>query len=129
VRRPGKDITVVSYSLMVHRALKAAENLEKEGVDVEIIDVRSLNPLDKETILRSVEKTGRLLIVHQACATGGFGAEIAAVVAKEGFELLISPIHRLGALDVPVPFSPGLENHVVPDEKRIEAEILKIVNS
>lgn len=128
IKREGKDLTVVSYSLMVHRVLRAAEELEREGIHIEVIDLRSLNPLDKKTILESVEKTGRLLIVHQACTTGGFGAEIAAMVSREGFEFLISPIHRLGALDVPVPFSPELENFVIPNERRIVEEVLSIVS-
>lgn len=128
IKREGKDLTVVSYSLMVHRVLRAAEGLEREGIHIEVIDLRSLNPLDKKTILESVEKTGRLLIVHQACTTGGFGAEIAATVSKEGFEFLISPIHRLGARDVPVPFSPELENFVIPNERRIVEEVLSIVS-
>jgi len=128
IKREGMDITVVTYSLMTRRVLSAAEELDKQGVQIEVIDIRTLNPLDKGTILQSVEKTGRLLIVHQACTTGGFGAEIAAIVAKEGFELLVGPIHRLGALDVPVPFSPGLENFVVPNEPRIVEEVLRILN-
>lgn len=128
IKREGKDLTVVSYSLMVHRVLGAAEELERKGIHIEVIDLRSLNPLDKKTILESVEKTGRLLIVHQACTTGGFGAEIAATVSREGFEFLISPIHRLGARDVPVPFSPELENFVIPNERRIVEEVLSIVS-
>jgi pyruvate dehydrogenase E1 component beta subunit len=112
---------------MVQKALKAAEILEQQDIRIEVVDLRSLNPLDKETILRSTEKTGRLLIVHQAATTSGFGAEIAALVAREGFEFLISPIRRLGALDVPVPFSPKLENHVVPNEEKIVAEVLNMV--
>lgn len=128
IKREGKDLSVVSYSLMVHKVLKAAEELEKQDIHIEVIDLRTLNPLDKKTILQSVEKTGRVLIVHQANVTGGFGAEIAAMVAQEGFEFLISPIHRLGALDVPVPFSPVLENYVVPNEQNIIEEVLSMVN-
>jgi pyruvate/2-oxoglutarate/acetoin dehydrogenase E1 component len=128
IRREGKDVTVVTYSLMVHRTLKAAEALAQEGIDCEVIDLRTLSPLDKTAILKSVEKTGRLLIVHQACTTGGFGAEIAAMVAQEGFELLTAPIRRLGALDVPVPYSPVLENYVIPDDKRIAEEIRQMVS-
>ena len=128
IKREGKDLTVISYSLMVHRILRAAEELDKQGVHIEVIDLRTLNPLDKTTILKSVEKTGRLLIVHQASITSGFGAEIAAMVAKEGFDLLVSPIYRLGARDVPVPFSPKLEDFVVPNEHRIVEEVLNIVN-
>ena len=128
IKREGKDMTVVSYSLMVHRVLKAAEELEKKGVNIEVIDLRTLNPLDKKTILKSVEKTGRLLIVHQAGTTSGFGAEIAAMVAQEGFDLLVSPVHRLGGLDVPMPFSPEMENFVVPDEANIIDEVLGMMN-
>jgi pyruvate/2-oxoglutarate/acetoin dehydrogenase E1 component len=128
IKREGKDITVISYSLMVHRVLKAARELAKQGIEAEVIDLRTLNPLDKEAILTSVEKTGRLLIVHQACTTCGFGAEIAAMVAEKGFDLLTAPIHRLGALDVPVPYSPVLENFVVPNEQKIAEKILSIVS-
>ncbi len=128
IKREGKDLTLVCYSLMVQKALKAAEQLEKQDIHIEIIDLRTLNPLDKKTIMDSVEKTGRLLIVHQACTTGGFGGEIAAMVAREGFEFLIGPIHRLGALDVPVPFSPVQEDYVVPNEKKIIEEIITMVN-
>jgi pyruvate/2-oxoglutarate/acetoin dehydrogenase E1 component len=128
IKREGKDITVISYSLMVHRVLRAANELVKQGIETEVIDLRTLNPLDRETILSSVEKTGRLLIVHQACTTCGFGAEIAAMVAEKGFDLLTAPIHRLGALDVPVPYSPPLENFVIPNEQKIAEKILSIVS-
>ena len=128
IKREGKDITVISYSLMVHRVLRAANELAKQGIETEVIDLRTLNPLDKETVLASVEKTGRLLIVHQACTTCGFGAEIAAMVAEKGFDLLTAPIHRLGALDVPVPYSPPLENFVIPNEQKIAEKILSIVS-
>lgn len=129
IKREGRDITVVTYSMMVPRSLKAAEALAKEGIEAEVVDLRTLAPLDKETILRSVEKTGRLLIVHQACKTGGFGGEIAAMVAQEGFEFLMSPIQRLGALDVPIPYSPVLENYVIPTEERIAEKIRSAVNA
>jgi pyruvate dehydrogenase E1 component beta subunit len=85
--------------------------------------------LDKKAILSSVEKTGRLLIVHQACKTGGFGAEIAAMVAEEGFEYLVAPIRRLGSLDVPVPFSPKLEDYVLPNEQKIVKEVMEMVGA
>ncbi len=129
IKREGRDITVVTYSMMVQRSLKAAEALAKEGIEAEVVDLRTLAPLDKETILKSVEKTGRLLIVHQACKTGGFGGEIAAMVAQEGFEFLISPIQRVGALDVPIPYSPVLENYVIPTEERIAEKIRSVVNA
>jgi len=129
VVREGKDLTVVATSLMVHRVLNAAKDLEKLGVDIELIDPRTLNPLDKGTILSSVKKTGRLMIVHQGCKTSGFGAEIGAVVAEEGFEYLISPIRRVGSFDVPVPFSRKLEDYVVPNEQRIAKEILSMLEA
>jgi len=128
IKREGRDITIISYALMVHRVLKSAEAVANEGIQAEVIDLRTLSPLDKETILKSVEKTGRLLIVHQSCTTGGFGAEIAALVAEEGFELLTTPIQRLGALDVPVPYSPVLEDYVVPNEQKIAEKIRGMVN-
>ena len=127
VMRPGKDVTVVATSLMVTRALKAAETLSAQGVDVEVIDPRTVSPLDKKTILASVEKTGRLMVVHQASKTGGFGAEIAAMVLEEGFEYLISPLRRVAAHDVPIPFNPTLEDFVIPNEERIVREVLEMV--
>jgi pyruvate/2-oxoglutarate/acetoin dehydrogenase E1 component len=125
--REGKDVTVVATSLMVGKALTAAQELEKKDIQIEVIDPRTLYPLDKETILASVQKTGRLLIVHQACKTGGFGGEIAAMVAEEGFDYLVSPIRRVGSYDVPVPFSPILEDFVIPNEERIIEEVLTMV--
>lgn len=127
IMREGKDLTVVATSLMVHKVLDAAKELEKGGIQIEVIDPRTLNPLDKTTILSSVQKTGRLLVVYQACKTGGFGAEVAAMVAEEGFNYLISPVRRLASLDVPVPFSPILENVVVPNEQKIVKEVLDMV--
>jgi len=127
IMREGKDVTVVATSLMVTRALNAAQELEKRGIGIEVIDPRTLYPLDKEAILASVQKTGRLLVVHQACKTGGFGGEIAAMVAEEGFDSLVSPIRRLGSYDVPVPFSPKLEDFVIPNEERIVGEVLAMV--
>jgi len=104
---------------MVHQSLKAAEQLSKRGIDVEVIDPRTLVPLDKKTITESVEKTGRLLIVEEDCKTCGVGAEIAAIVAEEAFDFLESPIKRIAEPDTPIPFSPVLENYVIPDEKAI----------
>jgi pyruvate/2-oxoglutarate/acetoin dehydrogenase E1 component len=127
IMREGKDVTVVATSLMVGKALTAAQELEKKDIQIEVIDPRTLYPLDKETILASVQKTGRLLIVHQACKTGGFGGEIAAMVAEEGFDYLIGPIRRVGSYDVPVPFSPMLEDFVIPNEERIIEEVLAMV--
>jgi len=121
VKRQGNDITVVAISRSVNRALKAAEALEKDGIDLEIVDPRTLKPLDEDMILNSVKKTGRVMIVHEACKTGGFGAEIAAIVAEKGFDYLDTPIKRVAALDSPIPFNPRLEDYIVPNEGDIIA--------
>jgi pyruvate dehydrogenase E1 component beta subunit len=109
---------------MVPRCLKIAGELAEKGVDAEVVDIRSLVPLDKEALIASVKKTGKVLIVHEACQTGGFGGEIAAVIAEsEAFSFLEAPVRRLGGLDVPIPFNPGLEAQVVPTEEKITAAI------
>ena len=127
VKREGTDVTVVTYSLMVHRCLSAAEKLSKEGIDVEVIDLRSLSPLDIETVIVSVKKTNKVAIVHQASLTGGVGSEIGMRIVEAAFDYLDGPIKRIGSLDVPVPFSPPLEDFVVPTEEKIAEEIKKIV--
>lgn len=126
VKREGKDVTVVTYSLMVHRCLTAAEKLYREGIEAEVIDLRTLSPLDIETILDSVKKTNKMAIVHQACLRGGLGAEIGIRVTEAAFDYLDAPIKRIGSLDVPVPFSPPLEDFVVPTEEKIVEEIRKM---
>ena len=115
----------------MHEALAAAETLDKEGVSVEIVDPRSLVPLDAETICNSVRKTGRLVIADEAGPTAGFSAEIAAVVAEDAatFERLAAPVKRVCALQVPIPYSPVLENHVFPDRNRIIAGIREVLNA
>ncbi|WP_018086079.1 alpha-ketoacid dehydrogenase subunit beta [Desulfurispora thermophila] len=127
IKREGRDVTVVATSAMVHRALAAAETLAGEGIEVEVVDPRTLVPFDKETLLRSVEKTGRLVIVHEAVKTGGIGGEIAAIVAEEGFDFLDAPIKRVAAPFTPVPFSPPLEAAYIPDENKIIQAIREIV--
>lgn len=109
VVREGRDVTIVSYSIMMEKALEAADMLAKEGINAEVIDLRTISPIDKETILNSVSKTKRLAIAHEAVKTGGVGAEIAAIVAEEGLDYLDAPILRFGAPYTPVPFSPALE--------------------
>ncbi|MFZ7103423.1 MAG: alpha-ketoacid dehydrogenase subunit beta [Peptococcaceae bacterium] len=109
VVKEGKDVTVISYSIMLQKALEAAEILEKEGISAEVIDLRTISPFDKESILASVAKTKRLAVAHEAVKTGGVGAEIAALVAEEGLDYLDAPILRFGAPYTPVPFSPPLE--------------------
>jgi acetoin:2,6-dichlorophenolindophenol oxidoreductase subunit beta len=115
IKREGKDITVVALSRSVLFALEAAQQLSREGIDIEIIDPMTIKPLDRECIIKSVKKTGRLLIVHEACKMYGFGAEVAAIVAEEAFDYLDAPIKRVGALDVPIPFGMRLENFVLPN--------------
>lgn len=114
VVRPGTDATVVATGMQVHNALEAAEELAQKGIDIEIIDPRTLDPLDEETILSSVAKTNRAVIVHEAWTKGGYGAEIAAVIADKGINDLDGPVKRVGAKHTPIPFSPSLENYVLP---------------
>ncbi|MDP2663315.1 MAG: alpha-ketoacid dehydrogenase subunit beta, partial [Dehalococcoidia bacterium] len=101
IKRPGKDLTVIAYGLMLHYSLEAAERLSKEGVEVEVVDPRTLVPLDKQTILASVKKTGKALVVYEANRTGGYGAEIAATIAEEAFDYLDGPVTRLAGPDSP----------------------------
>jgi 2-oxoisovalerate dehydrogenase E1 component len=117
--REGRDVTVVALALMVQHCLRACDTLAAEGVSVELIDPRTVAPLDVETILQSVAKTGRLLIVDETFAPYGFGAEVAAQVAAHGFDDLDAPIHRLNGLHTPTPYSPPLERAVVPDVEAI----------
>ena len=119
IRREGTDLTIVATLLMMHRSLAAAERLAQGGISVEVIDPRTLVPLDDQTILASVAKTGRLLIVEEDNLTGGWGAEVAARVVELGFDLLDAPIKRLASYDVPMPFAPVFENFVVPSVERI----------
>jgi len=115
----GNDVTIVSYGMMVNKCLKAAETLASEGIGAEVIDLRSLVPLDKEAIFKSLAKTGRLVIVHEAIGSTGFGAEIAAIAAQEAFDSLKAPIVRVTAPFTHCPFSPPLEDEYVPNEAKI----------
>lgn len=119
IKREGTDITIVAYSSMVDQSLKAAQELEKEGIQAEVVDVRSLEPFDAETILASVKKTGHVVAAHEACVKGGFGAEIAAVIQEKAFDQLKTPVKRVGAPNVPVPFAPVLEKAYLPDAQDI----------
>ncbi|OHD69110.1 MAG: hypothetical protein A2177_08350 [Spirochaetes bacterium RBG_13_68_11] len=123
VKRQGTDVTLITYSLMVHRALKVAERLAKDGISVEVLDLRSLVPLDKGAILASVKKTGRAVVVHEAPKSGGFGGEIAAIIAEEGFRDVKAPILRVGAKWAPLPFVSALENEILPSEADIESAV------
>ncbi len=119
IKRSGSDVTIVATSLMVHKSLKVAEQLAAEGIEVEVIDPRTLVPLDKETILQSVEKTSRLIIVTEDVTTCGVGAEISAMVAERGLFSLDAPIKRVSIPDTPIPFAPVMESQVIPDEDNI----------
>jgi len=127
IKREGEDVTVVATMFMVHKALEAAKTLEKEGLSVEVVDPRTLVPLDKEVIISSVKKTGHLVVVSEDCKTAGVTAEIAAVVAEEAIDYLDAPIKRVAEPDTPIPFSPPLEKYVIPDEKTIIKAVKKIV--
>ena len=120
VKRAGANITTVSYGLMLHYCLEAAALVAQEGLDVEVVDLRTLKPLDVATVLESVKKTGRLLVVHEDNVTGGVGAEVAALAAGEAFEFLDAPVTRLCGPDVPtMPFAQTLEDAYMPNVERI----------
>jgi 2-oxoisovalerate dehydrogenase E1 component beta subunit len=115
VVRAGRDLSIVTYGAMVHAAREAADLLEKEGISVEIVDLRTLAPLDEATILESVRKTSKVIVLHEATLTGGLGGEIAARITEKAFECLDGPVLRMGAPDTPVPFSPPLEEAFLPN--------------
>lgn len=119
IKRKGRDITIVAMSRMVHESLKAAQELVKEGISLEVIDLRTLVPWDKETVIQSVQKTNRLIIAHETWRRAGWGAEIASTIQEEAFDFLDAPILRVGARNVPMPFSPILQNFVTPDKQSI----------
>lgn len=122
IKRKGEDMTVVTTAIMVHKALEAAEILEKEGINIEVVDPRTLVPLDEETIIQSVKKTGHVLIVHEAVKRGGFGGEIASMIAEsDAFDYLDAPIRRLGGKPVPTPYNPNLEKAAIPQVEDIVA--------
>jgi 2-oxoisovalerate dehydrogenase E1 component beta subunit len=121
VRRPGRDLTIVTYAAMVHASLQAAETLAQEGIEAEIVDLRTLAPLDRQTIFDSVRRTSKLLVVHEDVRTGGLAGEIAALVTEELFGELDGPIRRVTGLDTPVPFSPPLEEYFLPSAAKIAA--------
>ncbi len=128
VKRTGTDATVITWGMLVQRALDAAAKLEAEqGLSVEVVDLRTLNPLDKDAILASVRKTGKVLVAHEDTLTGGFGAEIVAIIAAECFEYLDAPIQRVAAKDTPVPYSPPLEAAMLPQERDIVAALEKLL--
>jgi pyruvate/2-oxoglutarate/acetoin dehydrogenase E1 component len=128
VKRAGRDVTIIATGVMVMRSLAAAAKLAQEGIEVEVVDPRTLKPYDAETITKSVIKTGRVLIVHEAYKTCGFGAEIAAMISEgPAFMYLNAPIRRLAGLDIPIPYNRTLEYHAVPQEENIIAAVRELM--
>ncbi|TMA50917.1 MAG: alpha-ketoacid dehydrogenase subunit beta [Deltaproteobacteria bacterium] len=131
IKREGSDVTVVALAWMVHEALAAAESLQQEGISVEVIDPRTLVPMDRETIRASVQKTGRLVVADEAGPTAGASAEVIALVTedRETFARLQAPVKRVCALQVPIPYSPVLESHVFPNREKIAAGVRAVMGS
>ena len=127
VKRPGKDVTIVATGLMVGKALAAAGTLAAEGIEAEVVDPRTLVPLDKVAIIESVKKTGRLVVVHEAVKRGGFGGEIAGIIAEEAFDYLDAPIKRVAGRNVPIAFNEVLEKKAVPDVEDIVSAVRSLV--
>jgi pyruvate/2-oxoglutarate/acetoin dehydrogenase E1 component len=127
IKRPGEDVTVVATMMMVHKSLRVAEELSKKGISMEVIDPRTLVPLDKQTIADSVKKTGKAVVVSEDAKTGGVAAEISAVIMEEAFDYLDAPVKRVSALDIPIPYSPVLEGTAIPQEKHITEAVLEVV--
>ena len=124
----GRDLTLVATSIMVPRAVEAANTLAKEGIEIEVVDPRTLSPLDDAPIIASVKKTGKALVVHEACLNGGFGGEVVARIAgSEAFDYLEAPIRRLAGLDIPLPYNRELERAAIPQVENIVAEARKLV--
>ena len=119
IKREGKDISIITYSYMVHKALGAAEILEADGIDAEVVDLRTLRPMDTEIITASVKKTHRAVVLHEACITGGIGGEIVAKIAENVFDYIDAPIKRVGIPDVPIPYAKSLEDTIVPNEETL----------
>lgn len=127
IKKQGSDVTIVATSYMVHKALNAAATLEKQGIEAEVVDPRTLTPLDKASIIASVKRTGRLVIVSEDCKTAGVSAEITAIVAEQAIDYLDAPIKRVTATDTPIPFSPPLEQYVIPNEQSIIKAVKEVV--
>lgn len=128
IKREGSDITIITYSRMTYLCLEAADQVAETGINAEVVDLRTLKPLDFDLISESVKKTNNVLIVHEACLTGGFGAEIAAKIGEELFDYLDAPVTRIGAKDVPIPFSPVMEEFVLPQVSDIVEGIKEVLN-
>jgi len=126
VARPGRDVSVITYAAMVYTALEAAEVLAKEGIELEVVDLRTLLPLDREAIAATVKKTNRVILLHEDVRTGGMAGEIAAVINEEAFDWLDAPIVRITSMDTPVPFSPPLEEWFLPKAKDVVREARRL---
>jgi 2-oxoisovalerate dehydrogenase E1 component beta subunit len=124
--REGLDLSVITYAAMVHTALEAAEVLRKEGIDLEVLDLRTVSPLDREAIVQTVRKTNKVIILHEHARTGGLAGEIAAIINEQAFDDLDGPIVRITALDTPVPFSPPQEEYFLPKVADVVREARKL---
>ena len=127
VRREGKDLSIITFGAMVYTALEAAKALEEQGVEAEVIDLRSLAPLDTDAVLSSVAKTSRALLLHEATLTGGIGGELAAIISEHAFEYLDAPVMRVGSADAPVPYAPPLETAFLPSVTKVVEAAKKLV--
>src|SRR5262249_41280441 len=127
IKRPGRDVTIVAWSKMVHTSLRAAEALAAQGIECEIVDPRTLRPLDDALVLDSVNRTGRCVIVEEGWPVAGFGAEIAYRIQRDAFDALDAPVERVTAMDVPMPYAKNLEHDVVPSSARVEAAVRKVL--
>jgi acetoin:2,6-dichlorophenolindophenol oxidoreductase subunit beta len=127
IHREGEDVTVIATGRLVHEALRAAEEAEQEGISVEVVDPRTLQPLDEQLLVDSVKKTNRCVVAHEAVVRGGYGAELAAVIQYQAFDWLDAPIERVGSKFTPIPFAPVMENFVVPHEADVLAAVRRTV--
>jgi pyruvate/2-oxoglutarate/acetoin dehydrogenase E1 component len=128
VARAGRDLSIITYAAMVHVALEAAEQLSRDGIELEVLDLRTLSPLDRESIAESVRRTNKALILHEDVRTGGIAGEVAAIINEEAFDSLDGPIVRLTALDTPVPFSPPQEEYFLPQVSDVVREARKLIS-
>ena len=127
IAREGRDLSIITYAAMVHVALDAAEQLSKEGIELEVLDLRTLSPLDREAIAATVRRTNKVIVLHEDVRTGGIAGEISAIINEEAFESLDGPIVRLTALDTPVPFSPPQEEYFLPKVSDVVREARKLM--
>jgi 2-oxoisovalerate dehydrogenase E1 component beta subunit len=127
IKRQGTDLSIVTFGAMVHAALEAAESLAADGIQAEVLDLRTLAPLDREAILETVAKTNRVILLHEATRTGGIGGELAAIIAEDAFDQLDAPITRIASVDTPVPYSPPLEAAFLPNARIVAAAAKRLV--